>query len=92
MVVQLFWTKALQWSPSITDTTRTKDFVLYSKGSFAEWVIVDHASLTIVASQSKTMDHEISWIDKRSIDIQPLDKNQGHIWAILQLQVADTYR
>ena len=27
------------------------------------------------------MDHEISCIDKRSIDIYPLDKNQGHIWA-----------
>ena len=29
----------IQWSPSITDTTGTKDFVLYSE------VVVDHAPL-----------------------------------------------
>ena len=31
------------------DTTGTKDFVLYSKVSFAQGMIVDHAPLTIVA-------------------------------------------
>ena len=40
----------VQWSPSITDTTETKDFVLYSEVSFAQGVIVDHVSLTTVAS------------------------------------------
>ena len=40
----------IQWSPSITDTTGTKDFVFYSEVSFAQGVIVDHAPLTIVAS------------------------------------------
>ena len=40
----------IQWSHSITDTTGTKDFILYSKVSFAQGVIVDHAPLTIVAS------------------------------------------
>ena len=41
---------ALQWSPSITDTTGTKNFVLYSEMSFAQGVIVNHAPLIIVAS------------------------------------------
>ena len=40
----------LQWSPSITDTTGTEDFVPYSKVSFPKGVIVDHVPLTIVAS------------------------------------------
>ena len=40
----------IQWNPSITDTTGTKHFVLYSEVSFAQGVIVDHAPLTIVAS------------------------------------------
>ena len=40
----------IQWSPSITDTTGTKDFVLYSEVSLAQGMIVDHAPLTIVAS------------------------------------------
>ena len=40
---------AVQWSSSITDTVGTKDFVLYSKVSFAKGVIVDHVPLTIVA-------------------------------------------
>ena len=67
----VFDKQAIQWSPSITDTTGTKDFVLYSEVSFAQRVIVDHAPLTIVASQlcwSKTMDHEISRTDEKSID------------------------
>ena len=54
----------------ITDTTGTEYFVLYSEVSFAQVVIVDHAPLTIVASYAgaiKTMDHETSCIDKRSI-------------------------
>ena len=42
--------KQVQWSPSITDTTGTKHFVLYSEVSFAQGVIVDHAPLTFVAS------------------------------------------
>ena len=42
--------KQLQWNPSITDTTETKDFVLYSEVSFAQGVIIDHAPLTIMAS------------------------------------------
>ena len=41
---------ALQWNPSITDTTGTNNFVLYSEVSFAQGVIVDHAPLAIVAS------------------------------------------
>ena len=41
---------AIQWSPSITDTTGTKYFVLYSEVSFTQGVIVDHAPLIIVAS------------------------------------------
>ena len=40
----------VQWSPSLTDTTGTKDFVLYSEVSFAQGVIIDHAPLIIVAS------------------------------------------
>ena len=40
----------IQWNPSITDTTGTKDFVLYSEVSFAQGVIADHAPLTIVAN------------------------------------------
>ena len=40
----------VQWSPSITDTIGTKDFVLYSEVSFAQWVIVDHTPPTIVAN------------------------------------------
>ena len=40
----------MQWNPSITDTTGTKNFVLYSEVSFAQGVIVDHAPLIIVAS------------------------------------------
>ena len=43
----------LQWNPSITDTTGTKDFVLYSKVSFAQGVIVDHAPLIIVANYAE---------------------------------------
>ena len=45
--------RVIQWSPSITDTTGSKDFVLYSEVSFARRagvVIVDHAPLTIMAS------------------------------------------
>ena len=37
----------IQWNHSITDTTGTEDFVLYSKVSFAQGVIVDHAPLTV---------------------------------------------
>ena len=37
----------IQWSPSITDTNGTKDFVLFSEVSFAQGAIVDHAPLTI---------------------------------------------
>ena len=33
--------KLLQWSPSITYTAETKNFVVYSEVSFAQWVIVD---------------------------------------------------
>ena len=47
-------------------------FCPYSEVSFAQGVIVDHAPLTINHSQlcwSKAMDHEISCIDKISIDI-----------------------
>ena len=61
----------IQWRPSITDTTGTKDFVLYSKVSFAQGVIVDHAP-SYNRDQlcwNKTTDHEISCIDKRSIVI-----------------------
>ena len=63
----------LQWSPFITDTTGTKDFIFYSKVSFAQGVIVDHcAPLAIVASYTGarlwTM-HEISYIDERSVDL-----------------------
>ena len=36
-------------SPSITNTTGTKDSVLYGKVSFVQGVIVDHAPLAIVA-------------------------------------------
>ena len=44
----------IQWSPSITDTTGTKDFVLYiNKVSLAQGVIVDHAPRTIVASYAE---------------------------------------
>ena len=51
MYWELDWGRGgIQWSPSITDTTGTKDFVLYSEVSFAQGVIVDHAPLTIVAS------------------------------------------
>ena len=42
----------VQWSPSITDTTGTKDFVLYSDVSFAfggGGVLVDHVPLTTMA-------------------------------------------
>ena len=28
------------------------------------------------------MDHEIRCTDEKSIDISPLDRNQGHIWAL----------
>ena len=38
----------IQWNPSIMDTTGTKHFVLYSKVSFAQGLIVDHAPLTII--------------------------------------------
>ena len=41
---------AVQWSPSITDATGTKNFVRYSEVSFAQGVIVDHTPLTVVAS------------------------------------------
>ena len=59
----------LQWSPSITDTTRTKDFVLYSEVSFVEGVIVGHASYNHgQLCWSKIMDHEISCINEKSID------------------------
>ena len=60
----------IQWSPSITDTNGTKDFVLYSEVSFAQGVIVDHAPLTIMAMLEQDynyMDHEINCIDERSI-------------------------
>ena len=43
----LSYVPAVQWNPSITDTTGTKHFVLYSEVSFAQGVIVDHAPLTI---------------------------------------------
>ena len=49
-IVDIPLTNGIQWSLSIMDTTGTKDFVLYSEVSFAQWVIVDHAPLTIVAS------------------------------------------
>ena len=42
---------SIEWSPSITDTTGIKDFVLYNEVSFAQ---VDHALLTIVASYAGT--------------------------------------
>ena len=52
--LQLGWETMLQlvvqWSPSITDTTGTKDFFLFSEVSLAQRVIIDHAPLTIVAS------------------------------------------
>ena len=40
----------MQWSPSITNTTGTKDFVLYSEVSFAQEVIADHTPYTNMAS------------------------------------------
>ena len=40
---------AIQWNPSIMDTTGTKDFVLYSEVSFAQG---PYGPLTIVASQA----------------------------------------
>ena len=41
----------IQWNPTITDTTGSKDFVPYSEVSFAQGVIVDHAPLTITLEQ-----------------------------------------
>ena len=38
----------IQGSPSLTDTTETKDFVFYSEVCFAQGVIVDHTPLIIV--------------------------------------------
>ena len=65
------------------DTTGTRDFVLYSEASLAQGVIVDHAPQACNRGLHwrKTMDHEISYIGKRSIDIEPLDKNQGAVSA-----------
>ena len=40
----------MQWSHSITDTTRTRDFVLYSEVSLAQGVIIDHTPLSIMAN------------------------------------------
>ena len=60
----------VQWSPSMTDTTGTKDFVLYNEVSFTQGVIIDHVPLTIVVSYAGArlwaMDHELSCIDKIS--------------------------
>ena len=70
----------VQWSPSIMDTTGT--FVLYSEESFAQGLFkVDHAPLTIVASYAG----ERQWTMKSVLLMIDLLKNQGHIWAILQL-------
>ena len=35
-VIQVTYNVMIQWNPSITDTTGTNDFVLYSKVSFAQ--------------------------------------------------------
>ena len=42
----------IQWSPSKTDTTGTKDFVLYSEMSLAQELVADHAPLPIVANSN----------------------------------------
>ena len=47
------------------DTTGTNDFVHYSKVSFAQGVIIDHAPLTIVASYAGAR----LWTMKSVIDI-----------------------
>ena len=62
----------VQWSPSIADTTGTKDFVLYSEVFLAQGVTVDHAPLTIMASYAgaRLWTMKCSCIDKRSIDIK----------------------
>ena len=48
-----FWgySICIQWNPSITDTTGTKDFVLYSEVSFVQGVIIDHIPLTVMLEQ-----------------------------------------
>ena len=57
----------VQWSSSITDTTGTKDFVLYSEVSFAQGVIVDHTPHTVMASYAGarlwTMKSVVSRVD-----------------------------
>ena len=58
----------VQWSPSIMDTTGTKDFVLYNEVSFAQGVIVDHAPLTIVANYAGAR----LWIMKSVVLIKDL--------------------
>ena len=42
----------LQWNPSKTDTTGTKDFIFYSEVSLAQGFAADHAPLPIVANSN----------------------------------------
>ena len=54
------------------DITGTKILSSIARCPLLRGVIVDHAPLTIMGSYAreiKAMDHEISCIDKRSIDI-----------------------
>ena len=59
----------LQWSPSKIDTIGTKGFVLYSEGSLAQGLVVDHAPPTIVANhdEAKLLTMKKT-IDKRFIN------------------------
>ena len=45
--------KHVQWNPSKIDTIGTKDFVLYSKVSLAQGLVVDRAPPTIMANHDK---------------------------------------
>ena len=67
------------------DTTGTKDFVLYSEVSLAHGEVADIAPLFICGQlmmMGWAMDNEKIVL---IIDLKPLDKNQGHVWALLQL-------
>ena len=75
----------VQWNPSKTDTTGTKEFVLYSKVSLDQGLVVDHAPPTIMANHDKarlsTMKKMV--LIRDLLIFLVLRQESGHTWEIL---------
>ena len=82
----------VQWSPSITDTTGTNDFVLYTKVSFAQGVIIDHASLIVfhyteLCTTTSPHHHAAMYMCRSVLRIRPVASLGSFLTGCKQLKV-----